>query len=126
VITYYDVDNLEILVNGKRVGSLYDESYIGKKDQYGLFLHNNPGLIEIHNLDSKDQGMKRILVIKDSYGNSFVPFLVKHYEKMDVIDLRNYNGKVSEQIKDGDYDEVLILYNFISFSEDLNLSKLIR
>ncbi|MDL2273874.1 hypothetical protein LJC34_04970, partial [Oscillospiraceae bacterium OttesenSCG-928-G22] len=35
---------------------------------------------------------KKIVVVKESYGNAFVPFLVNHYEEVYVIDPRKYMG----------------------------------
>ena len=32
------------------------------------------------------------LVVKDSYGNAFVPFLAEHYSKIIVVDAREFNG----------------------------------
>jgi hypothetical protein len=41
---------------------------------------------------------KRIVVIKESYGNAFVPFLVNHYEEIYVVDPRKFSGKDTPSI----------------------------
>ena len=50
------------------------------------------------------------LVIKDSYGCAFVPFLVGHYDKIHVIDPRYYYGSVTAYARDNQIDDVLLVY----------------
>ncbi len=51
-----------------------------------MFLHGNNGLSRV-----QGDGSGRILVIKDSYANCFVPYLTANYADIDVVDFRNYN-----------------------------------
>ena len=62
--------------------------------------------------------------IKDSYGNSFAPFLTYQYDEVYVVDLRSIPVKMSEFLAENKFDDVLILYNFMNFSSDTNLAKL--
>lgn len=63
---------------------------------------------------------KRILVIKDSFGNAFVPFLVPHYEEIYVVDSRFYNrsitGNIIDFVEDNEINEVV----FCIYMEDVN------
>ena len=58
---------------------------------------------------------KTCLVLKDSYGNAFIPFLTSHYTEILVIDPREFNqdGKPALNLRDfaADHqvDDVLIL-----------------
>lgn len=58
---------------------------------------------------------KRIVVFKDSYGNSLVPFLLSHYEDVYVIDIRaeKYLSGVLEFIKQKGINEVLFV-NYVN------------
>ena len=47
-----------------------------------------------------------ILVIKDSYANSFVPYLTANYAAIDVVDFRNYNYGLDQLIAANDYDQL--------------------
>ena len=67
---------------------------------------------------------KVLLVIKDSYANSMVPYLLDHYEKITMIDLRYYNESVPSLVAEG-WDEVLVCYEMTNFIKDRNLFKLI-
>jgi len=36
------------------------------------------------------------IVVKESFGNAFIPFLVDHYQKIYVVDYRYWTGSISE------------------------------
>ena len=66
-------------------------------------------------------GEGSILVVKDSYANSFIPYLTANYGKIGVVDFRNFKYGLDSTIEQEGYDEVLILYNFQTFIADSNL-----
>ena len=64
------------------------------------------------------------LVLKESYGNAFIPFLTSHYSKIVVIDPREFNqqGKPSLDLTafakaQGVDDVIVINYPFMVSSE---------
>ena len=68
------------------------------------------------------------LVLKDSYGNAFLPFLTSHYSKIYVIDPREFNqdGKPSldliSYVQERDVDDVILVnYTFM-----INSTKYVR
>ena len=67
---------------------------------------------------------KKLVIFKDSYANSFVPFLTENFEEIHVIDLRSFSESVSEYINNNSFDNVLVLYNFVNFTRDTNIIKL--
>lgn len=115
-------ENLTInYVNENKItNSLYNYDYLDKKDKYSIFLDNNHALIEIENFENENS----ILVIKNSYANSFIPFLTSHYKNIYVIDLRYYNKSVSDFVKSKNIDNVLILYNLNNLYDDMSILKL--
>ena len=82
-------------------------------DKYAMFLHGNNGLSRV-----EGDGEGKILVIKDSYANSFVPYLTANYAAIDVVDFRNYNYGLDQLIAANDYDQILVLYSYASFTTD--------
>jgi hypothetical protein len=52
---------------------------------------------------------KHILVIKDSYANAFIPFLLPHYEEIYFIDPRHFKTNLLKFIKDKNINDVLML-----------------
>ena len=122
-ITYYDLPNALTIytvtapgqpAEGETTG-LYDTDKLSVYDKYAMFLHGNNGLSRIKG-DSTGHG--RILVIKDSYANCFVPYLTANYADIDVVDFRNYNYGLDQLIADNGYDQILVLYSFDSFKSD--------
>lgn len=56
---------------------------------------------------------KKIIVIKESYGNAFAPFLVDNYEEVYVTDPRRVDMNLAKFVKDNGIDNVLFLnYTF--------------
>ena len=98
--------------HGQTTG-LYDTDKLNVYDKYAMFLHGNNGLSRI-----EGDGTGRILVIKDSYANCFVPYLTANYAQIDVVDFRNYNYGLDQLIADNGYDQILVLYSFDSFKSD--------
>ena len=68
--------------------------------------------------------MIKILILKNSYANSFIPFIVNEYKKIYVIDLRYYNKKVSDYLVDKNVNDILVLYNLNNLYSDTSLIKL--
>lgn len=101
--------------------TLYDRSYLDTKDKYGTFLSENNPIVTVK---TNVQNDKKILIIKDSYANSVVPFLAEHYSEITILDLR-YIGITSENIVNiNDYNQVLFLYNASTIAQDENLKKM--
>ncbi|MEE3392801.1 MAG: DHHW family protein [Lachnospiraceae bacterium] len=71
-----------------------------------------------------DAGGRSILIIKDSFANSIVPYLTRDYDKITMVDLRYYNKSVSALLKDNDFTDVLVLYEMTNFANDNNVVKL--
>ena len=63
------------------------------KYSYGVFIDGDNPLTIITNNTSEKTG-KKIVVVKESYGNCFVPFLAPHYDEVWVVDQRYYNKLV--------------------------------
>lgn len=98
--------------------SFYEESHLKTKNKYGYFLDDNHAFVEIH---TTNKNGKALFVIKDSYANCTIPMLAQHYEKVYVLDLRYYNGRLTpfmEQYGAPGEMDVLVLYNCIHFLDD--------
>lgn len=55
-------------------------------------------------------------MVKESYGNAFVPFLVDHYEYVYVVDYRYYPSGLTGLIKEKGIKDVLFLNNVMAAS----------
>jgi hypothetical protein len=107
----------------KESNTLYELSYLDTKDKYSVFLSGNHGLVEIN---TNNKNGKKLLVIKDSFAHSFVPFAVNHYESTHMIDLRYFNMGIKDYIEQNEITDVLVLYNVMNYVTDKNTSKLLK
>ena len=115
-VTSYTYDN-----NGNPVEEprkLYDTSFLSVKDKYSMFLGGNQslGVVRTPNTDQP-----KLLILRDSYTDSLVPFLTPHFSEIHLIDLRYYKLSLADYIQQNDIDQVLVLYSVPNFISDSNL-----
>ncbi|OMF36940.1 hypothetical protein BK133_08485 [Paenibacillus sp. FSL H8-0548] len=107
------------------LSSMYDPSYLAKKDKYSYFLGGVHALLTLKTeLTPGTADLDKLLVIKDSYAHSFLPFLTQHVEQIHVIDIRYYNGSISDYMAENGIKDVLLLFNTTTFITERNLLKL--
>lgn len=98
-------------------GPLYDTSFLAVKDKYSMFLGGNSSL---RSVETGHDG-PRLLIVRDSYTDSLVPFLLKDFSRIDLIDLRYYRSSPAEYAAENGFDSILVLYSVSNFSTDRNL-----
>ena len=91
----------------------YTNFLLDTRDKYGALLDGNNGYSVI-----EGNGTGSILVVKDSYANSFIPYLTANYAKIGVVDFRGLAYGLDSTIEKEGYDQILILYNFQTFISD--------
>ena len=87
--------------------TLYDTSYLNKKDKYSTFLSGNNAHVKIY--DTEDNTKETLLIIKDSFSHSLAPYLIEHYN-LELIDPRYYNGSIESYITENNIQNVLFLF----------------
>lgn len=53
----------------------------------------------------------RCIVVKESFGNAFVPFLTDHYQTIYVLDYRYWKGSISDFAVQNNVQDVLFVNN---------------
>ncbi len=104
-------------------GEVYAGEMLGTKDKYRFFLGGNTPRAVIR---TGEKALPSLLIIRDSFADSMVPFLLKDFSSIHLLDLRYYREPVSEYIKANDIDAVLLLYSTEDFFTDNNLALLTR
>ena len=123
-ITLYENPANQLTVSypdtGEVTDTLYNRDYLAQKDKYSVFLNNLHPLVEITN--ARADSDRQLVLIKDSYANSMVPFLVHHYQKIYVFDTRYYRFGPSSFINEHpEVTDVLLLYNMNTIDTDLGV-----
>lgn len=107
----------------KKEGTLYDSDSLKKKDKYTVFLEGNHPIVKINTTSKSD---KKLLLIKDSYANSFVQFLTTHYSEIVMVDPRYYYDDIESLIKNEGITDILYLYNANTFFQDNSLAPVLN
>ena len=109
---------------GKKVtDTLYETKYLDTKDKYSVFLDGNQPITKI---TTGNKNGRKLMLIKDSYANSFATFAANDYEEVHLVDLRHYRAPLSQLVEETGINEILVLYNVSGFASDANLSLLTR
>lgn len=106
---------INYVYENKTSDSFYEASHLEGKDKYAVFLDSNHPLIEITSEETGAADRKSILVVKNSYANCFVPFLLKDYEKIYVLDPRYYRAGTATFLEEQEIEDVLYLYDVLGF-----------
>lgn len=112
---------VEYVEQMEKKASVYDSEMLDNNDKYAVFFGGNYPIIKIKTTNREGRSL---LVIKDSYANCFVPFLIPHYKEIIMIDPRYYYDDVNKEIADSKIQDVLFLYNANTFFEDNSLSSI--
>ncbi len=70
------------------------------------------------------ENQKKLLILKDSYANCMIPFLLQHYSEVCVIDVHAMTHELSDLVDVTSYSQVLVLCDADTFAEEQAFSKL--
>ena len=102
-----------IVDDGTSFAGFYDRSYLAKKDKYSSFIGGNNALVTV--TKNGDADRPTLLLVKDSFAHSTVPFLAQHYDLV-IVDIRYYKKSTAALIDEYGADRVLVLYNIDSLT----------
>lgn len=104
---------------GEKSASVYDSKKLNEKDKYTVFLGGNHARVDI-STTVKDGG--HLLLLKDSYANCMVQFLLPYYQDIIMIDPRYFYNDIDKIIEDYGITDVLFLYNASTFLADNSIA----
>lgn len=107
-------------------GEMYDTEvyYEGAAGNgaYITFIYGDSSLFIEYNDEHKNG--KKIAVVKESYGNAFVPYLTNNYEEVHVIDFRYFGDNLKEYVEKNGINEVLFLNNTMSANAAVQVDRI--
>ena len=98
-------------------GDGYDTSLL-----YLIFAAGDQPYKVLNNNDITDGSA--CVVVQDSFGNYFIPFLTRHYQKVYVVDYNSYTGSVPDLISQSGATDVILLTNVIATSSSSTVESL--
>ena len=113
-------DNENSTLTGGQV--IFDESTASASLKYGTFIMGDNPFTVIENPEVSNS--ESCIVVKESFGNAFVPFLVDHYQTVYVVDYRYYSGSVTQLARDKGVKDVLFVNNLSAIRGSYQMGKL--
>lgn len=113
-------DNENSTLTGGQV--IFDESTASASLKYGTFIMGDNPFTVIENPEVSNGEI--CIVVKESFGNAFVPFLVDHYQTVYVVDYRYYSGSVTQLARDKGVKDVLFVNNLSAIRGSYQMGKL--
>jgi hypothetical protein len=90
-------------------GKAIDKAYMLGSNRYTAFI---AGDVPRSVAKSTNMNGRKILILKDSYGNAFIPFLIPHFQEIHIIDPRYWDGSLPAYVKEQGITDVLVFNCF--------------
>ncbi len=107
IISSCTVTNIE----NDTVTEVYDLEKLYSRDPYEMYLSGARPILYIESPNAKTD--KELIVFRDSFGSSIIPFLTEAYSKITVVDIRYINTAILGEYVDFENSDVLFLYSTI-------------
>lgn len=128
MIVYYPISEDLSLRYTNQQGSkgswdvIHDVSDYPDSIKYSTFIAGDNPYTRIKNENLPEGDV--CVVVKESFGNAFVPYLTDHYSKIYVIDYRYWEGDVIKFAKEKNADDVIFINNLSMIRSDYLTGKL--
>lgn len=107
----------------KKTTEFYELKNLKKKDAYTVFGGSNH---PVYTIKTPVKTQRKLLLFKDSYANSMIPFLSQNYREIVVVDPRYYFDSIDDIIESEGITDALFLYNANTFFSDNSLSTMLN
>jgi len=126
IFTPHGMDT-DVIVNfvdeQRRTTSLYDRKMLETRNQHRVFLGGSTSIVTISTLAPSQ---RRLLIIRDSSANNFVPFLTPYFRELILVDPQYYAGTIDEIMETYRITDVLFLYRGNQFFQDTHLRRVLN
>ena len=102
---------------------IYDEQQLESDYLYNAYLGESIPLLRIKTSVNNE---RKLLVIKDSYADCFIPFLTQHYSEIDVLSPELLDGSASDFVDFDKYEQTLFLFGIENLSDSSIFASLNR
>lgn len=123
---YQNTQNTEYTVtwnDGTQTTSIYDLEALKQKDKYEVFLSQNQGLVQISTLADSQENL---LLIKDSYANSMVQFLIPYFKNIYIVDPRYYYDNLNYVLTAGQITKIAMVFSYNNFVSTTSLRDILK
>lgn len=107
----------------KKTTEFYELKNLEIKDAYSVFGGSNH---PVYTISTPVATTRKLLLFKDSYANSMIPFLSQNFREIVVVDPRYYFGNIDNIIQAEGITDALFLYNANTFFGDNSLATMLN
>ncbi|HIR92730.1 MAG TPA: hypothetical protein IAB98_04855 [Candidatus Egerieimonas intestinavium] len=98
--------------------SFYMEENLDTAEPYAVYLNGNQPLTRIRQENPAEEVRgKKLLLVKDSFGNSLAIFLAEHFEEIVMVDLRFRGIDLEKLMEQEQFTQLLAVYNRAQFCQ---------
>ena len=104
-VTYYSPSDLKSSPRDHEGGFFWDISDKQKSSWYSTYLRGDSYSVKAVSNECKNG--RKLLIVKDSYGNALAPYMLQGFEEIYIIDARMYERTLTDTINDFGITDVL-------------------
>ena len=123
LVAYFPIGVSEVLTisrDGTETVNPLIHTGIKTKNKYLAFCNGDHAYYEVHNENITDGSS--VLIIRESFGNAFIPMIADSYEYVYGIDYRFWRGDLRAFVEERGIDTVLFLNNLMASADPYNVS----
>ncbi len=96
-------------VDGPTEGDFFKEQ--NRFMKYCVFMGGDHFLVKVQ---TDTPGSRRLLIIKDSYGNAIPGYLFKSFNQVHIVDYRRFDINMKEYVSDNGITDILFAFNIVA------------
>ena len=101
--------------------SIFASYATGGQNTYSVFLH---GDFPLTHIQTDNRTGRKILLVKESYGNAFAPFLACNFDEVYIVDQRYFELGLVDFVKEHGITDLLFLNNIFAVNTDVRIREL--
>lgn len=114
-------DQFTTTIGDVSFGGFYDVSYLETKDKYSAFISGTHDVTKVTKNGETDRPV--LLIPKDSFANSLVPFLAQHFDLV-LVNMANRMTDITTYVTEYSADRVLFVWNLENLITNGNLGNI--
>ena len=103
--------------------TIFAEYATGGVNTYSVFLH---GDLPLTHIKTQANTGRKIVVVKESFGNAFSPFMVSHYDEVFIVDQRYFQLGLIDFIQQNGVTDLLFINNIFAANTDIRINEIER
>ncbi len=103
--------------------TIFAEYATGGANTYSVFLH---GDLPLTHIKTQANTGRKIVVVKESFGNAFSPFMVSHYDEVFIVDQRYFQLGLIDFIQQHGVTDLLFINNIFAANTDIRINEIER